>query len=73
MVPKASVIAQLESLIRKTVFLASKGVSNLAGGPQTVSFHCAQYNMVSSALLDEKSGYSLPQSGKRPLVSANVL
>lgn len=69
---KASVIAQLELLITKTVFLASKARSNLTGGPTTVSFYCVQHKMVSAALLDGKNGYSMSQSGKRPWVSANV-
>lgn len=71
-VPKPGVIAQLEVFIPKAIFLASKGRSNLAGGPKTVSFSRAQRNMVSTALLDEKRSCSQPQPGTRPWVSANV-
>lgn len=72
-VPEASVIARLGLLVTETVFLASKGGWDLAGGPETVSVCCAQHSIVSPAQLAGKSGCSLPPSGKRPWVSANVL
>lgn len=65
--------AQLKLLINKTVFLASEARPNLVGGPEMVSFDCSQHRLVSAALLDGKSGYYMPPSGKRPWVSANVL
>lgn len=67
------VVAQLELLINKTVFLASEARPSLVGGPEMVCFECSQHRLVSAARLDGKGGYYMPWSGKRPWVSANVL